>query len=235
MRNTTRDFLNLYSELEKYVKNRYGTKMSREEARKPVYYLENLVAYSKYRDKIEYCRTIRNFLDHNPSIGSEFPVIASEAMIHFLSDLINDLKTLPTAEQKMIKEVCTRTPDNKLLPMMRLMREKNYTHIPIVQNDKVIGVFSESSILSFTIDHPDVIITDNTRVSDIMDYLRLFDRKAESFRFVPHDMLISEINIIFENAVKAGDRIGLIFVTNSGKETEKLLGILTAWDIASIQ
>ena len=36
---------------------------------------------------------------------------------------------------------------------------------------------------------------------------------------------------MFSDANKHGERIGLIFVTHSGRATEKVLGIITAWDL----
>ena len=39
---------------------------------------------------------------------------------------------------------------------------------------------------------------------------------------------------IFAAAQKESKRLGLIFVTHSGQPTEKLLGIISAWDMAGI-
>ena len=45
-------------------------------------------------------------------------------------------------------------------------------------------------------------------------------------------MTIFNLKEIFEKAVKEGRRIGLAFVTQTGKKDEKMLGIVSPWDIA---
>ncbi len=71
-------------------------------------------------------------------------------------------------------------------------------------------------------------------IKSIKNYLSLDRHRAESFQFVGQETPASEIEDIFADAVKTSDRIGLIFVTRSGKKTEKLLGIISAWDAAGI-
>ena len=40
---------------------------------------------------------------------------------------------------------------------------------------------------------------------------------------------------LFEKALKKMERIGMIFLTENGKSTERLLGIMTPWDILANQ
>ena len=46
--------------------------------------------------------------------------------------------------------------------------------------------------------------------------------------------MVSEIKDIFKEDVDNKERINIIFVTQHGKRDEKLLGIITAWEIASV-
>ena len=125
--------------------------------------------------------------------------------------------------------------NDNVLPTMMEMQEKVYTHIPILQDGIVIGVFSENTVFSYLADEQIVEIADNMRFSDLSEYLPVEKHRAESFRFVGQTKLISEIRAIFEDALSKQDRIGLIFITKSGNPKEPLLGILTAWDIAAVQ
>ena len=75
---------------------------------------------------------------------------------------------------------------------------------------------------------------DSVTFSDIADYLPLEKHKAESFRFIPQDMPAAEMEDIFAQAQKAPKRLGLLFVTQNGQPTEKLLGMISAWDMAGV-
>ena len=37
---------------------------------------------------------------------------------------------------------------------------------------------------------------------------------------------------MFQNGLKGKKRISVIFITQNGNENEKLLGLITAWDLA---
>jgi hypothetical protein len=58
---------------------------------------------------------------------------------------------------------------------------------------------------------------------------------TETFRFLPWDAKVFDAKDLFEKALKKMERIGMIFLTQNGKPTEKLLGILTPWDILANQ
>ena len=75
---------------------------------------------------------------------------------------------------------------------------------------------------------------DNMKFSDMDGYLPLQNHETEFFRFVGRDTPVAEIEDIFAAAQKEPKRLGLVFVTHSGQPTEKLLGIISAWDMAGI-
>ena len=53
------------------------------------------------------------------------------------------------------------------------------------------------------------------------------------FLFTGKETAINELSDIFEEASRDGRKVGMIFVTEHGRDTEKLLGIITAWDVAA--
>ena len=155
-------------------------------------------------------------------------------MIALLEQTIEKVRNPKRARNIFIprNKVCCRSMDDYVYPTMIEMRDNVYTHIPILEDDVVVGVFSENTLLSYLIDDEIVSIDENVKFSDIAKYLPMDKHTAESFRFVSQNMLLSEVDDIFAEALKNVYRIGLIFVTNSGKSTEKLLGIISAWDVA---
>ena len=47
------------------------------------------------------------------------------------------------------------------------------------------------------------------------------------------DMLVRDIGTMYKKSSDRKERINLIFVTANGKVTERILGIITAWEIAA--
>lgn len=133
-----------------------------------------------------------------------------------------------------LSKTCTRKMSDYVFPTIFEMDEKEYTHVPIMEDDLVIGVFSENTILRCLVDEKTVRLDKAVKFSDIEKYLLIDHHKAESFRFIEYDALVSEVEDLFTNALKQDDRIGLVFVTRNGKPTEKVLGIISAWDVAGV-
>lgn len=232
MNSKTDLFLDKYKELEAIVSARYNLS----NAESAVGFLERRPEYWTIKSELTYCREVRNLLTHNPKVGDRYAVEPSDEMIALLERTIQYVRNPQKAKHIWVprEKVSWRTMEDYVRPAMVEMNERVYTHIPILRDGVVVGVFSENTLLSYLIDDEIVSIDNHVKFSDIAKYLPLDRHRAESFRFVGKETLTSEIEDIFADAVKRQERIGLLFVTNSGKKTEKLLGIISAWDAAAI-
>ena len=76
------------------------------------------------------------------------------------------------------------------------------------------------------------IVEKDTRISEFKDFLPVDNHQSEFFKFVPKSALLIEIQELYEDELKSNLRLGAVFITNSGNQNEKLLGLITAWDIA---
>ncbi len=232
MNTKTERFLDKYRELESWITREYRLR----DSESAIGYLLRRPEYRGVRNELDYCREVRNLLSHNPKVKDRYAVEPSDAMIELLEQTIQRICDPQRAKHIYIPigKVFCRQMEDFVLPAMQEMKERVYTHIPIVKNGVVIGVFSENTLLNYLLDEELVSIDQSVRFRDIAGYLPLDRHKAESFRFIPPNMLTSDIEDMFADAVKNRDRIGLLFVTAHGKPTEKLLGIISAWDVAAI-
>lgn len=71
-----------------------------------------------------------------------------------LLDAVNNGKELvkTTASDIMTKEVTTIAPDTPISEICKLMNEKNIIRLPVVKNEKLVGVVSRSDILRYLIE-----------------------------------------------------------------------------------
>ena len=224
-------FLDLYKQLEQIAIRRYGFP----DDGKAIYNLSLKQEFASFRGELDYCRAVRGILQHRPRVGKTYAVEPSDDMVSLLRTTVEKVKNPPKAKDIAvpISSVLYKSMDDLVLPTMLEMQEKVFTHVPILKDGIVVGVFSENTLFSFLADDRIVEIADEMRFSDLSDYLPLERHRAESFRFVRQNKLVAEISGMFEDALSKQDRIGLVFTTNTGKSNEPLLGIITAWDIAA--
>ena len=72
-------------------------------------------------------------------------------------------------------------------------------------------------------------------IEEFRDFIPLEKHTSEYFEFVGRNALLSDVENLFRIGLKARKRIAVVFITEKGKQSEKILGIITAWDIAGKQ
>jgi len=231
MNGQTELFLDKYKQLEAVIK----AKAKLRDTDSAIKYILAKPEYREAKEGLDYCRQVRNLLTHNPKVDGRYAVQPNEAMIALLGEIIEKVRNPLRAKHIYIprSNVLCRTMKDKVYPTMAEMKQRGYTHIPILQNGVVTGVFSENTVFNYLIENTVVRIDEKVTFGDIAKYLPIDAHGEETFRFVSKEALLDEIEEVFAEGRKKKERIGLVFVTHSGKPTEKLLGIISAWDVAA--
>jgi len=223
-------FLEKYKNLEKAVRKTYGLKRAESISR----YLTDKTKYKKFEDEIRYCQEVRNFLVHEKKISNDFAVEPSDAMINFIEELTKSIINLPKCHhiQVKFKNIYWRKMSDSVSETIAVMKERGFTDVPILnERGVVVGVFNENSVFCCIAEGKDVSADKDLCLCDIKEHLSISDRETESFVFVRPSLYVWELEDMIENALKTDRRIGIAFVTASGRDDEKLQGIITPWDV----
>jgi CBS domain-containing protein len=221
-------FMDLYRQLEEIAKERFHTS----EGGTAIFNLASHPNFRHLKSEIDYCREVRNLLSHRPLVDAAFPVEPSDEMIALLRKIISVIENPPKALSvaTLLTSLLTAGLDDLVLPVMRKMSLKNYTHVPILKNGTVLGVFSESTIFDYLANHENIDITSKVRFRDYLDYLDLNHHPNVSFAFVSKVILTGEAEELFKKRFN-NKRLELLFITETGKSTEKLIAMLSPWDL----
>ena len=221
--NNTEKYIEKYKELESVARRVF--KLSESESIS--YFLGHKNEYRQFRDAISYCQEVRNFLQHKGKVNDAFAIEPSDSMIEFIDQLIERIKNRPHCMEIAIKlaDMYWQNYDGNVKKTMRIMREKTYTHVPIIENVRVVGIFDENSIFNEIVE-----IDDKLSFRDIYNYLSLEGRDMEVFLFCKN-MYVDDLRTEFEKQFQKGNRIGVAFITTSGKASDPVLAMVTPWDI----
>ena len=183
--------------------------------------------YSQY-DFIDFCRECRNRISHD-GYENDF-IFYGEDMIKKLDEIIEEIKHPYKVYDKATKNIFSAKLNDNVRETMQEMMKKNYTHIPIYNNNKLVGIFSERVLFNYLYENKIIEIDDNTLFSEIEDFISLNNLK-EIIKFADRNRLYDDVCLEFINEFKKGSKLSCVLVTQNGKEDEKIIGILTAWDI----
>ncbi|MFR6311991.1 CBS domain-containing protein [Anaerofustis stercorihominis] len=228
--NRTEEFLQLYKKLEQTAVMEYnfpkdGKSISR---------LINLKCYKHIRRELEYCKEIRNILQHNPKVNDEYAIEPSNAMIELLSNILKQIETPKKAIEFAVdyNDIIKAYIGDNVMDFMNKMDNKKISHIPIMNESGIVrGVFGENTVFQCVLDEGIYEINDKTRFFHIKRYLSLDNPILEKFLFIHKNTLMIEIEDMLYNAYKRNERIGAIFITENGKEIERLIGLITPYDV----
>lgn len=227
----TTEFIELYKRLETAIRDKYDVPQGTGAVS---WLIRNERGFGGVRDELNYCREVRNLLQHNERVRGEYAVIPSAGMLESMRSTIARVEGIPRAIDLCVKmrDVYSASISDSMLPAMRVMCSKAYTHLPILEDGRVTGVFSAKSLFSYIIEDGVLTLDETMTFERVSGLLPLDKHGSEMFAFVPQEMLATNVVELFQQARKQSKRMGVVFVTAHGKQSERLLGMLTAWDMA---
>ena len=229
--NKSEEFIQLYKTLEDLLEAKYRTEGR--DVSSCVYQFLCDKESMPFRIKLDLCRQVRNLLSHSANVDGIPPVTPAEPLIQCLKDTIAYLRkpilasSRGTGIQRLLKAVAA----DRIVWLSKKMEEKGYSHVPVLEKGKVVGVFSVSTFFSLAKDEKLSGITDQTTISEILPYISVSNHTTERFLFAKKDDTVVTIRAMFSKRNAGEKRVAGVFVTDDGTENTKLVSYITPWDV----
>lgn len=224
------EFIDLYKQLEDALETKYAGVKRRYSS--VIFEYINSYESVPVRETLNICREIRNLLTHNADIGGEPILEPSASVMDALTKALEYVRRPPLALDFATRgdRILQAGLSDSVLKLMGKMEKNGFSHIPILDQGKFLGVFSVTTIFSYALHTPDWRITEETTLRELGQMLPV-DRHIENYAFVDRNTTNMETRRMFERIVGKNKRLSVIFITENGGREEKLLGVLTPWDV----
>ncbi len=219
-------FLNAYRDLEEVLSVKYGQKLGTVQ-------LYASGEGAKYFEELNLFREMRNLLSHHGRIDGSPVVLPSEQALNKLLEILEYAKHPPMALSLATPKeslCCARLSDG-VSKTVSIMEQRGYSHIPVLtKKGGIYGVFSVGTLFSFAKNNPSGSIKDLT-LRDMSEYLPPEKHTTEKFAFVSRDATLYKIKELFRAPGPNHRRVVAVFVTEDGRQSSPLYGMITPWDI----
>lgn len=219
------DFLQRYREFETWAKKTYG-----EEG---VYRLEKFHYDSKIRHSVFYFRSVRNVLSHNTNDKEEPFIILTDAFKErfesFCHNLMDNISQIYIPKEN----IYMREMHHKIIPTVNFMKKNSFSYVPIMDGNKVCGVFSEATLFDYIGDGNAADIDENMLLSDMCSYLMNYSKNG-SYDFASEKATIEDVRKIFSDAINNRRRLDMLYITTTGDQNGDLVGLVSVWDISAL-
>lgn len=222
-------FLDLYKQLEDELENKYRN-VRRRYSSVVIEFLKDIES-EPVREDLEACREIRNVLTHTANIGGVPIVEPSDPVMDTMGRILDYVRRPPLAIEYATqgKAILTVSYSQKVLRLMDIMSKNGFSHVPVMRDGKFCGVFSPGTVFQYVL-YTGKNIGKNTTVGDMEDQT-LVRGHRENYTFVARDATYLFVRKQFQSVPEKNKRISVVFITETGKEQERLLGMLTPWDV----
>ncbi len=222
------EFLDLYRRLENASERLMGTDSRSSSIMKLARHRD----FGKYRDELDYARQVRNLLTHEAKLNGQYGVVPSDNLLTFMEKLVNRLENPPVVSHVMtpVDHLVTVKAGQKVLALMEEMEGRGISHVPLLKNGRVQGVFSTETVFCWNL-HQNPPFTADTTIEELAEYLPLSAHHRHGYAFVPPFLPLSDARNLVDKAYNRNCKMKLLLITHNGQENGNLLGVVSPYDL----
>ena len=214
-----------YREIEEWVLNNLNITEMKD--------LEQLPKYKSIRSNLAFCRMLRNLLSHYDwsKAGNDMIIVTDQA-IRQVNNLYYSLNPM-TLMRVAIRagQIFAPSPEDSVLAAVKVMQRNDYSYIPVVENHRIVGVFSTKTIMRLVAENNGVNISETLKFKEIADLIQLKDESNAHYGFINPNMTVEDISLKFQRSKTRRMRLDMLFITDNGRSDGLLQGMVTPVDL----
>lgn len=225
MENKAEQFLERYREIEEWVLNNLHVMEMKDLEQKP--------QYKGIRSNLAFCRLLRNLLSHYDwSKGGSDMVIVTDQAVRQVNNLYYALNPV-TLMRVAIRagQIFAPAPSDSVMAAVKVMQRNDYSYIPIVDNHRIVGVFSTKTLMRMVAENNTIAFSESLKFSEITDYTRLREDFNAHYGFINPNTSLEDVSLKFQRSKTRRVRLDMLFITDNGRPDGILQGMVTPVDI----
>lgn len=225
-------FLKSYNQLDEFLRGKLKCDMSVSHSKLLTQMSKTDLVFSNLETKLQAYRALRNAIVHVHSEGETPIAVPNDEVVEDYQRIVNYAIKPPLAIDSIaIKNILTVEWTSSIKEVHEIMFNKGLSLIPIVKEERMVGIFSSWHLQKYLIDN-NLNVHHNTKLSDLYVYLNierpLNDLHAE-FRidFQKITANIDDIIRCYTDSALAGHYFKAVYLTQNGNPLEKIEGVIT--------
>jgi CBS domain-containing protein len=174
---------------------------------------------------------LRNAIVHHRSENRVIAEPSDEAVAHLKA--IEDLLLAPPHVIPMFqKEVVAVSPSATVAKAVVTMRGFSFSQLPVVDHGGFKGLLTTDAIARWLASQAggDLVSLAETCVADVLDHAE----RRDNYAFAGRSASVFDALEQFERFAHTGRQLDAILVTESGAVSERIIGLITVYDIPKI-
>lgn len=185
----------------------------------------------KYKDDLKEFAQLRNAIVHQTT---EQPIaVPIDEVVQSIERVAQYLLSPPKVIPAFQRKVFIMYDDEYVKDAMINMYKKGYSQIPIYKRDGEFAFLLTTYTITMWLGE-----CMDKNISNPGDYLirdiACYENKCHNYRFIGWQATMFDVLDIFYHAQRKGTRLEAVLITHSGDAQDRLMGIITVWDLPQI-
>ncbi|WP_313894336.1 CBS domain-containing protein [Psychrobacillus sp.] len=186
----------------------------------------------KYEADLREYGDLRNAIIHHRT-STEYAIAEPHDDVVLIMEEISATLTKPiTVGEAFQTKVTTFQGTDSLSYALKVIKERKYNQFPVYDGTEFRGLITPVGItkwLASTVDS-ESFSRKKTTLDEILEY----ENSRENHQFIKSDASIYRAEEMFKIAIAKGRRLEALLITDTGKSSEKLLGIITPMNMLQV-
>jgi predicted transcriptional regulator len=188
---------------------------------------------SRYSDELLAFAALRNAIVHNKVDVAHVIAEPHDSTVERIEQIEKELLEPWKVSPQFMKKVISFQHNEHLTKVLEVIHEKKITKLPIYHHDTFKGLISHRAIalwLARNTYGEESKLSLDTTIGEVLAY-----GTDDNYRFISEETSVLEAIDIFKKQIGKGSRLEALLITKNGNSEENLKGIITNFDIMSIQ
>ncbi len=227
MKNSVR-FIQTFQALEKYMADHVETnrRVGFSESVRLLERTDKVVARHA-KDLLELAE-LRNAIVHDPTPDQRVIAEPHDFTVALIEEIADDLLHPIKVQSHFLSDVVTFEEDVHMLEVLKIIVDKGFYQFPVYRNGQFVGCLTEHGLTKWfaycTVKQL------NIEEQTLKQALKFEEKKR--YLFIHRRMSLIELEDRFAEEAKKGRALASALITQHGKETETIIGIITLSDVA---
>jgi predicted transcriptional regulator len=184
-----------------------------------------------FQSDLEEYADLRNAIVHRYSNGQ---VIAepNDKAVNEIESIASMICNPPRVSSLFKRNVVILSPEDSIEEAVNIMLKKSFSQLPVVKNTRFWGLLTTNTIARWlgSQTSENILNVKQTPITKVLN----FTEDRDNHLFLKEDGTLFDVLEYFKEYEKKGKVLNAILITKSGSSSEKLLGIITIWDLPKI-
>lgn len=190
-----------------------------------------IIANPKYFIILQQAAQLRNIIVHNTEVAEPTDIFLDK-FVRIVERIVHPPKVMEAMIP--VSKIRRVSPAEKIGKTMDMMEAYGFSKIPVFENERLIGVFTEKAFYYHLSANLSATVSRDMHISDLMKAIDLDGNPAQYFAFISRKADVIEAMQMFRHDFLGKNKLEMLFVTENGIKGEKILGILTLPDLENI-